>query len=347
MNNSEYLKKLQEIGVRTDKRIEVMYCDLFRITENIFLKECHAREAFELDDLIEKEEFQYLHELRKHMEDLMQWMFPKGLPPWPVRVKNQFERMVNPYLSANLKAVSNKTGSKSNMEISALFNLRCGKSGAQFQQDREFLLKKLETGHFSLAAIKEYMGKEKDNSAIPALGLDLIKQEVYLLGDGKSFLSKEVEKSCYSNAWYAKYMKIFNKFHDTRLTAYYNQQVDRDNSSMARLGILKALREQFYKREIDFSSIKNKNCLDTNQCVVLVGKKLHTITEVPHEIAEGLAMMYLKDGRSDGNYKNLKITSVDEENINFLQDDYSGYVQANAAIQSFYKQLLNSSKKSG
>ena len=345
MNNSDYLKRLQEIGVRTDKKIEVMYSDLFRITENIFLRECNAKEAFELDDLIREEKFRYLHELREHMEELMQWMFPEGLPSWPVRTNDQFKRLSNPYLSASLKPVSNETaGSPTNMEITAHFNLRCGKRGAQFRQDREFLLKKLEARHFSLAAIQEFIGEDKDSSAIPALELDLIRQEVYILEAGESFLAKEAKNSSWSKAWCSKYKKIFGKFSDTGLTAYYNERVERDNASSARQGILQALQEQFLKREIDFNSIQNGDRLDTNQCVVLVGKKLYTITEMPEEIAEGLAMMYLKDGRSQCNYKNIKLTSVDEENINFLQDDYLGYVQANAAIRSFYKQLLNSSE---
>jgi len=181
---------------------------------------------------------------------------------------------------------------------------------------------------------------------IPPIGLDLMKQEIYLLGSGETFISEVVKENSHSNAWYASYMKIFQKFSDTGLTAFYNERVGSDNTGPARQSILVALKEQLLSREIDFTSIESGNHLELKQCVVLVSKKMHTITELPEEIAEGLAMMYLENGRFNSNYKPIMLTSVDEENINFLNDGFLGYVQANAAIRSFYKELLESSENS-
>lgn len=347
MNHSHknYLRRLKEIGVRTDKRIEVMYCDLYRVTENIFLKECHAHEAFELYDLIGEKRFQYLHELRKHMEELLLWMYPKGLSDWTRATNSRFKSLSNPYLSANLEPIAKENNNiKSSQEISAAFNLRYGKPGAQFQRDREILLKKLMNRHFSTAAIEDHLAKRKDNVEIPPIGLDLMKQEIYLLRPGETFLPEVVKENSYSIAWYASYKNIFQKFSDTGLTAFYNERVEKDNSSPARQGILVALKEHLLKREIDFSSIESGDHLEMEHCVVLVAKKMHTVSELPAEIAEGLAMMYLKSGRSKSNYSPIKLTSVDEENINFLDNGFLGFVQANAAIKSFYKQLLESSE---
>ena len=148
--HKNYLHRLQKIGVRTDKKIEVVYCDLFRVTENIFLKECHAHEAFELYDLIKEERFQYLHELRNHIEELLLWMHPEGLIGWAQSTNSQFKNLSNPYLSANLDPLTKEScNMKSSQEVSAAFNIRYGKPGAQFRIDRESLLKKLQDQHFS------------------------------------------------------------------------------------------------------------------------------------------------------------------------------------------------------
>jgi hypothetical protein len=343
--HKNYLHRLQEIGVRTDKKIEVMYCDLFRVTENIFLRECHEHEAFELYDLIREERFQYLHELRNQMEELLLWMYPNGLSGWTLSTNNRFKNLSNPYLSANLEPLKKEScNTISSQEISAAFNIRYGKTGTQFRRDRELLLKMLQDRHFSTTAIEEYLEIGMDNIKIPLIGLDLMKQEIYILGPEETFISEVVEENSYSNAWYASYMKIFQKFSDTGLTAFYNERVERDNSAPAWQGILVALKEQLLNRQIDINSIESGNPLVMKQCVVLVSKKMHTIKELPVEIAKGLAMMYLKNGRFKSNYMPIKLTSVDEENINFLENGNLGYVQANAAIRSFYNQLLESSE---
>jgi len=343
MNTQEYLNRLKEIGVRTDKKIEVMYCDLFRVTENIFLKECHAQEAFEIYNFINEERFEYLHELRNHMEELLLWMFPEGLSGWPLSTNNRFKNLSNPYLSVNLEPLTKEICNlNSSQEISAAFNIRFGKAGEQFHIDRKLLLKTLQDRHFSIIAIEEYLKIHMDNIKIPPIGLDLMKQEVYILVPEETFISEVVGENSYSLAWYASYMKILQKFSDTGLTAFHNEWVERDNSSPARQGILVALKVQFLKRQIDINSIVSGDRLVMKQCVILVDKKLHSITELPVEIAEGLVKMFLKNRRSKSYNALINITSIDEENINFLKNGNLGYVHANAAIRSFYKELLES-----
>ena len=345
MHQQQYLQRLKAIGVRTNKRLEVMYCDLFRITENIFLEECHATEAFELYDFVKKKEkFRELHELRRHLEDLLHWMHPEGLPIWPRSTNRRFRELVNPYLGADYEPLDWKQHNlKSSQWISAAFNLRCGKPGEQIRQDCELLLQKLEDRHFSAAAIKKYWTAGKDNIQIPKIGLDLMKQEIYLLKPGECFLSEDITEEAIAASWQKKYEQIFDKFSDGGLSIYYNQQVEREHKGPAQKGILAALRDQFEKRKIEFSSLGNVEELEMKQCALLIDKKLHTIEELPLTAAEGLTQMYFKDRKE--NFRGIKATSVSSGNINFIHNGSPGYLQANAAIKCFTKFLLKSNEE--
>ena len=339
--HQDHLHRLQKIGVRTDRRIEVMYCDLFRVTENVFLKECHATEAFELDGFVEENgKFKELHELRKHMESLLLWMYPEGLPSWPIATNQRFKELKNPYLGANFEPVSLKNFSMNDQVISATFNLRCGLPGKQFSKDREILLQKLKDRHFSAAVLEPYLSEGKDNLHIPKIGLDLVKQEIYFLEPEESFLPDEPEQNLLSTAWHRKYTKIFDRFSNTGISIYYNQRVGWEHKGPAWKSILHALREQFVQRGIDISSLANNNELEMKHCAILVKKKMHSIKELPLQAAEGLTMMHYKDRNMD--FRRIKVTRVDEEKIYFETNGSPGYLQANAAIKNFAKHLLES-----
>ena len=339
MNHQDYLNRLQKIGVRTDKRIEVMYCDLYRITKNAFLKECHATEAFELDDFVKEEDkFGELHELRRHMEELLQWMHPDGLPSWPTATNRHFKELTNPYLGLGYEPISSKNFSMSDQTISAAFNVRCGLPGEQFSRDREILLRKLKDRHFSAAAIEEYISEAKANVRLPKIGLDLMKQEIYILKQEESFLSELPEQIHFSHAWYHKYMNIFDKFSNTGLTVYHNQRVERKHQGPAWNSILKALQDQFIQRHIDISSLGCSENPEMTRCAILIKKRLHTISELPLDTAQGLTMMYYKDRNFD--FRNIVVTAVDKEKIYFHRNGSPGYLQANTAIKNFDKHLL-------
>lgn len=341
MNTQQYLQRLQQIGVRTDKRIEVMYMDLFRITENIFLKECHATEGFELYEFVkEKEKFRELHELRCHMEALLIWMYPEGLPSWPKSTNRQFKELKNPYLEACYAPIS-KNQSMNNQAISAAFNLRCELPGEQFRQDREILLQKLKDRHFSPAAIEEYLSEGKYNAHIPKIGLDLMTQEIYLLQPEESFLPRVPEQTYLSTAWYKKYMDIFDKFSNSGLTIYYNQRVEREHAGPAWKGILKALRDQFHKRKIDISPLGNVEELEMKYCAVLVDKKLQTASELPKEVLEDMAMLLFKK-KEDRKVK-VNISRMDDRDIYYWKSNFECSLNINYILKFFHKQLLERS----
>ena len=341
MNTQQYLHRLQKIGVRTDKRIEIMYMDLFRITENIFLKECHATEGFELLDFVkEKEKFRELHELRRHMEALLVWMYPEGLPSWPKSTTRRFKDLKNPYLGACYEPII-KNLSISNQYISAAFNLRCKLPGEQFRQDREILLQQLKDRHFSAATIEKYLLEGKDNSHIPKIGLDLMTQEIYLLKPEESFLPEEPGQPYLSTAWYKKYMDIFDKFSNSGLTIYYNQRVERTHLGPAWKGILKALRDQFYKRKIDISSLGNVEELEMKRCAMLIDKQLNTADEIPKEIFEQMAMLLIK--KKDYRKVSVNISRKDDINIYYWSRNYECSYNINYLLKFFHDQLLEKS----
>ncbi len=341
MNTQQYLHRLEQIGVRTDMRIEIMYSDLLRVTDNIFLKECHATEGFELYDFVkEKEKFRELHELRQHMEALLVWMYPEGLPSWPKSTKRQFKELKNPYLGACYEPII-KNMSISNQYISAAFNLRCKLPGEQFRQDREFLLQKLKDRHFSAAAIEKYISEKKDNAHIPKIGLDLMTQEIYLLKPEESFLPQEPEQTYLSIAWYKKYMNIFDKFSNSGLTIYYNQRVEREHLGSAWKGILKALRDQFHKRKIDITTLGNFEELEMKRCAILINKKLHTAREIPKDAMEGMVMLFLK--KLDERKISVNISQMDDKNIYYRRRNDECSVNINYLLKFFHKQLLNRS----
>jgi hypothetical protein len=341
MNTQQYLHRLQKIGVRTDKRIEIMYMDLFRITENIFLKECHKTEGFELYEFVkEKEKFRELHELRQHMEALLIWMYPEGLPIWPKSTNRKFKELKNPYLGACYEAIS-KNMSISNQYISAAFNLRCKLPGEQFRQNREFLLQKLKDRHFSAAAIEMYISEKKDNAHIPKIGLDLMTQEIYLLKPEESFLPEEPEQTYLSTAWYKKYMNIFDKFSNSGLTIYYNKGVEQEHLGPAWKGILKALRDQFHKRKIDISYLGNVEELEMKHCAILIDKELQTADEIPKEIFEQIAMLFLK--KKDDRKVSVNISRMDDKNIYYWSRNYECSFNINYLLKFFHDQLLEKS----
>lgn len=341
MNTQQYIHRLEQIGVRTDRRIEVMYEDLFRITENIFLKECHATEGFELYDFVkEKEKFRELHELRQHIEALLVWMYPEGLASWPQSTNRKFKELENPYLGASYEPII-KNMSISNQYISAAFNLRCKLTGEQFSQDREFLLQKLKDRHFTTAAIEKYISEKKDNSHIPKIGLDLMTQEIYLLKPEESFLPKEPGQTHLSTAWCKKYMNIFDKFSNSGLTIYYNQRVEQENLGSAWKGILKALRDQFHKRKIDISSLGNFEELEMKRCAILIDKKLHTANEIPKEVFGQMAMLFLK--KKENRMVNVNISRMDDENLYYWNKNYECSFNINYLLKFFHDQLLEKS----
>ena len=340
MNHQDYFQRLKAIGVRTDRRIEVMYCDLFRITENSFLKECHATEAFELYDFVKEEEkFRELHELRRHMENLLHWMYPDGLPSWPTATNRRFKELTNPYLGAGYEPISSKNFSMSDQCISAAFNLRSGLPGEQFSRDREILLQKLKDRHYSAAAIEHYISEGKENIHIPKIGLDLMKQEIDILKQEESFLPEMPQIITFSTTWFQKYMNIFDKFSNTGLAIYHNQRVDLEHKGAAWKAILNALRDQFLQRNLDISSVEKNNELEMKHCAILVNKKLQGIKELPLKTAEALTMMHYKDRKL--NFRRIHVTDIDEENIYFENNGSPGYLQANTAIKNLDKHLLN------
>jgi len=341
MDTQQYLHRLQKIGVRTDKRIEIMYMDLFRVTENIFLKECQATEGFELLDFVkENEKFRELHELRRHMEALLVWMYPEGLPSWPKSTKRQFKELKNPYLGACFEPIS-KNLSISNQYISAAFNLRYKLPGEQFRQDREILLQQLKARHFSTASIEKYLLEGKDISHIPKIGLDLMTQEIYFLKPKESFLPEEPEQNYLSTAWYKKYMDIFDKFSNSGLTIYYNQRVEQEHLGPAWKGILKAVRDQFHKRKIEISSLGNVEELDMKHCAILIDKELHTANKIPKEIFEQMAMLFLK--KKDDRKVSVNISRMDDKYIYYWSKNYECSFNINYLLKFFHDQLLEKS----
>lgn len=340
MNQQDYLKRLKEIGVRTDKRIEIMYSDLFRITENAFLKECHATEAFELYDFVkEKEKFRELHELRRHIEGLLEWMYPEHFPSWIRSTNRRFRQLTNPYLDIGYDPISSKNFSMSDQVISAAFNLRRGLRGEQFKQDREILLQKLQDRHFSAAVLEQFAGKH--NSQIPPIGLDLMKQEIYLMDCGETFLPGNLNEENISAGWQKKYKGIFDKFSDTGLTIYLNERIGQDNSGPARKGILAALKQQLIRREIDFSSIGAQDQLEMQQGVLLADKKLHTIKELSKDVVMGM-LMILREKEKTGSCS-IEITEIGKNDIFYLNKGRKCSVNINYLFRFFYKQLLEHS----
>lgn len=340
-SHKEYLHRLREIGVRTDKKMDVMYCDLFRITENAFLKECHATKAFELYDFVkEKVKVKELHELRRHLEGLLLWMYPDEIPYWPKNINRRFKELANPYLEAGFEPLRIEDAfGKSPQWISATFNIRCGKPRKQFVKDREILLKKLENRQFCLVALEKYDRYGRENAQIPLIGLDLMNHKLYILEPGESFLQEKAGAKSIAKGWQKKYKATFNDFSDLGLSLYFNKRVGCDNSTPAWRGILSALKDQLSRRKIDFSSIEAGQTLNMKQCVVLVNNKMKTAKELPKKVLEGMVMMMYREKYDQE--KTITITKIDDHDIYYRELNDTGAVTINHLFKFHADFVLN------
>ncbi len=138
---------------------------------------------------------------------------------------------------------------------------------------------------------------------------------------------------------YTKHTILFEKFSNNGLVAFYNIELEKSAAAQISEGIWIALIGELRKREIDFSTISNSEELPKSfPAVILVGKKLYTIDQVPLEIAEGLVMMYLKARETD--FEGLQLNTRNKKEISYTRNGMKGTVSANAVIRSFTEGLL-------
>lgn len=336
LSNQNHLIELKKLGVRTDKKIEVMYSDLYRITENIFHTECLLREGYEAEDFFLDPNFSKLRELKKHLEEVMEWMFPKGLPEWSRRCQSSYERFRNPYLSVDLGSRWN--GIHSSELLIAAFNIRCGKPGEQFRKDREYILAELEKKHYCLSNLKDYCNK--DSSLIPPIGIAVMEQKIYFPNAGKAYAGGVYHQEDAFEIWREKYHVKFKNFSNNYLQAFYNNRVVRDNNSAIWEGIIQALQNEFQNREIDISSIIIEEKLSMSKCAILVSEKLHSIEELPTKIIEQMIMLYNQE-KAHGKriVSDCKIT---EGNIHYLSDFSDAFINGNHLLSFFSDYLIGS-----
>jgi hypothetical protein len=140
-------------------------------------------------------------------------------------------------------------------------------------------------------------------------------------------------------ASYLKHSKLFNRFSDPRLVTFYNLQVGKNESELVKEGMIAALREEFYKRRIDYSTILDDDLKSLNNCVIMVGKKLYKITELPPEVTEGLVMMQLKS--KDQDFRAIKILECNEDMIHYSLNGLEHNLTSNEVIRFFTSGLLN------
>ncbi len=336
LSYQNHLIELKKLGVRTDKKIEVMYSDLYRITENIFHTECLLREGYEAEDFFQDPNFSKLRELKKHLEEVMEWMFPKGLPEWPRRCQSSYERFRNPYLSVDLGSRWN--GIHSSELFIAAFNIRCGKPGEQFTKDREYILEELEKKHFCLSKLKDY--HNKNSALIPPIGIAVMEQKIYFPNAGKVYAGGVYNEVTALEIWKEKYQRKFRNFSNNQLQAFYNTRVGRDNNSVVWKGIIQALQNEFQNREIDISSIIIEEKLSMSKCAILVSEKLHSIEELPIKIIEQMIMLY-----NQGKAHEKSIVSdckIKEGNIHYLSDFSDAFINGNHLLSFFSDYLIGS-----
>ncbi|MBO2546003.1 hypothetical protein J0871_16420 [Salegentibacter sp. BDJ18] len=338
LSDQNHLIEFKKLGVRTDKKIEVMYSDLYRITENIFHTECLLHEGYEAEDFFQDPKFSKLRELKKHLEEVMEWMFPKGLPEWPKRCQSSYERLRNPYLSVDLDSRWN--GIHSSELFIAAFNIRCGKPGEQFKKDREYILEKLEKKHYCLSNLKNYCNK--DSALIPPIGIAVMEQKIYFPNAGKVYADGVYNEVAAFEIWKEKYQRKFKTFSNNHLQAFYNNRVGRDNNSVVWKGIIRALQNEFQNLEIDISSITIEEKLATNKCAILVNEKLHSIEELPTKIIEQMIMLHSQE-RAHGK-SIVSDCKIKDGNIYYLSNYTDAFINGNHLLNFFSDYLIGSSR---
>ncbi|WP_289023006.1 hypothetical protein [uncultured Salegentibacter sp.] len=336
LSDQNHLIEFKKLGVRTDKKIEVMYSDLYRITENIFHTECLLREGYEAEDFFQDPKFNDLRELKKHLERVMEWMFPKGLPEWPKRCQNSYERFRNPYLSVDLGSRWN--GIHSSELLIAAFNIRCGKPGEQFRKDRKYILEELEKKHYCLSNLKDY--RNKDSALIPPIGIAVMEQKIYFPNAGKVYADGVYNEVAAFEIWKEKYQRKFRNFTNNQLQAFYNNRVGRDSNSVVWEGIIQALQNEFQNREIDISSITTEEKLSMNKCAMLVSEKLHSIEELPTKIIEQMIMLHSQE--RDRGKSIVSDCKIKEGNIYYLSNYSDAFINGNHLLSFFSDYLIGS-----
>ncbi len=144
-------------------------------------------------------------------------------------------------------------------------------------------------------------------------------------------------QSNYENA-YQDHIMIFKKFAEVSLVAFHNFLGIKGQPDEVLRGILQALKEEYLIRKIDFSNVLEENSLSAKYCSIMVDKKLFTISQLPHEIVEGLLKMYLKT--KGANFGEVEIIKCEPNLIQYSQRGNDASISPNVIIRSFTNHLL-------
>lgn len=97
-----------------------------------------------------------------------------------------------------------------------------------------------------------------------------------------------------SSNYFQEFTIEHNKITDLELVYLFNEQVGNSGWGITRQGYLQSIKEQLKKREIDYSSIGNKNTISYKYCIILRNKKLYLITELNKSEVESIFIEYFK-----------------------------------------------------
>lgn len=98
------------------------------------------------------------------------------------------------------------------------------------------------------------------------------------------------------------------------LVAVYNDQVGKCYSGQSWQNLLLIIEELFLRRGIDYTSLSDANGLTFKHAALLVGNKMHLLSEVPEGPVEMIVKLFLKENKST-RFEEVKLSSRDNRKI--------------------------------
>lgn len=123
--------------------------------------------------------------------------------------------------------------------------------------------------------------------------------------------------------YFQEYYKKLDRKSDDEMVKIFNFRVHANTAGIVQ-GFLRAIREQFKDRGIDFTVADGNNGFTLMYVTVLKGKKLFLINQIKKSEVVDLFNIYFEEIHRDKIYFNPKIISYNNDEIHFRLDNFDG-----------------------
>lgn len=281
----------------------------------------------EISDFLVSEEGKYYFLILEHIKDLLQWMFDDKKKA-PIEIEQeliaiyQIPNIFSPIaLKGKPEECIQDLSHFSNTELCLYFNKKINRNDFTEEQQQLKILQEFKNRKVDVAALdlKNPSTGLQYNLAHPIIWCEEI-EEVKLLELGVKRVQKDKPISLgswtTSQEFYEMCYHSLDQESDLDLVSSFNRQIEIQAWGNGRMGNLRALRDQFLKRNIDWSSIKKGELFNLQNCVVLKEKKLLRIGDIEDFEIEKCFQKYIKEVQPELE-GSAKIVYSDFETIRF------------------------------